>query len=44
MSEEELIIAARAIEEYTAMIDRIQQEADRLKAEVKEHMRDRDRG
>lgn len=39
MSEEELIIAARAIEEYTAMIDRIQQEADRLKAEVKEHMR-----
>lgn len=39
MSEEELIIAARAIEEYTAMIDRIQQEADRLKAEVKGHMR-----
>lgn len=39
MSEEELIIAARTIEEYTAMIDRIQQEADRLKAEVKEHMR-----
>lgn len=39
MTEEELAIAVHAIEEYTVMIEAIQQEADRLKAEVKEHMR-----
>ena len=39
MTEEEFFTAIRAIQEYTAMIDRIQQESDRLKAEVKEHMR-----
>lgn len=39
MTEEELTIAVRAIEEYAAMIEAIQQEADRLKAEVKEHMK-----
>lgn len=39
MTEEEFFTAIRAIQEYTVMIDRIQQESDRLKAEVKEHMR-----
>ena len=39
MTEEELTIAIHAIEEYANMVEMIQQEADRLKAEVKEHMR-----
>ena len=39
MTEEELTIAIHAIEEYTAMLEAIRQESDRLKAEVKEHMR-----
>ena len=39
MSEEELTIAIHAIEEYAVMAEMIQQESDRLKAEVKEHMR-----
>lgn len=39
MTEEEFTIAIHAIEEYAAMIEAIQQESDRLKAEVKEHMR-----
>lgn len=39
MTKEELTIAIHAIEEYTVMIEAIQQEADRLKAEVKEHMK-----
>ena len=39
MTEEEFTIAVHAIEEYAAMIEAIQQESDRLKAEVKEHMR-----
>lgn len=39
MTEEELAIAARAIEEYTVMIEAIQQESQRLKAEIKEYMR-----
>lgn len=39
MSEEELTIAVRAIEECAVMAEMIQQESDRLKAEVKEHMR-----
>lgn len=39
MTEEELAIAARAIEEYAVMVERIQSEADRLKAEIKAHMK-----
>ena len=39
MTEEEFTIAVRAVEEYADMIDRIQQESDRLKAEIKEYMR-----
>ena len=39
MTEEELTIAVRAIEEYTDMVKMIEQESTRLKAEVKEHMR-----
>ena len=39
MTEEEFTIAVRAIEEYAVMAEMIQQESDRLKAEVKEHMR-----
>lgn len=39
MSEEEFTIAIHAIEEYTGMIESIQQEADRLKEQIKEHMR-----
>lgn len=39
MTEEEFTIAIHAIEEYAAMIEAIQQESDRLKAEVKEHMK-----
>ena len=39
MTGEEFTIAIHAIEEYAAMIEVIQQESDRLKAEVKEHMK-----
>ncbi len=39
MTNEELGIAIHAIREYTDMIAAIQQEADRLKAEIKEHMK-----
>ena len=39
MTEEELTIAVRAIAEYDDMIERIQQEADRMKAMIKEYMR-----
>lgn len=39
MTEEEFTITIHAIEEYTAMIEAVQQEADRLKAEVKEYMK-----
>lgn len=39
MTEEELTIAVRAVEEYAVMIDRIQQESDRLKTAMKEYMR-----
>ena len=39
MSEEELAIAVHAVEEYADMIEAIQQESNRLKAEVKEHMK-----
>lgn len=39
MTEEELAIAARAIEEYAVMLERIQQESDRLKKQIKEHMK-----
>ena len=39
MTEEELTIAIHAVKEYAVMAEMIQQESDRLKAEVKEHMR-----
>ena len=39
MTEEEFTIAVHAIGEFAAMIEAIQQESDRLKAEIKEHMR-----
>lgn len=39
MTEEELSIAIHAIEEYTNMIEMIQQESARLKEQIKEHMR-----
>ncbi len=39
MDEEELTIAVRAIEEYAAMIEAIQQESQRLKEQIKEHMK-----
>lgn len=39
MTEEELTIAVRAIEEFTNMVKMLEQESTRLKAEVKEHMR-----
>lgn len=39
MTEEELTIAVRAVEEYAGMIEMIQQESTRLKEQIKEHMR-----
>ena len=39
MTEEEFTIAVHAIEEYAVMIEMIQQESDRLKEQIKEHMR-----
>lgn len=39
MTAEELTIAIHAIEEYADMIEMIQQESDRLKEQIKEHMR-----
>jgi len=39
MTEEELTIAVHAIEEYTDMIEMIEQESTRLKEQIKEHMR-----
>lgn len=39
MTEEELAIAVHAIEEYTNMIEMIQQESARLKEQIKAHMK-----
>lgn len=39
MTEEELTIAVHAIEEYTDMIEMIEQESTRLKGQIKEYMR-----